>query len=74
MLDGTAHADEYASKIWNDMMAWLAAKIGVPAPPPISFVGRNILLSPVVVVSVVVGLALLIVLLAVALRDDEGEM
>ena len=43
-------------------------------PPPISFSGKNILLSPIVVVSVVIGLALLIALLAVALRDDEGAM
>ena len=56
------------------MMAWLAAKLGVPTPPPISFAGRNLLLSPVVVISVILGLALLIVLLALALRDDEGEI
>ena len=46
----------------------------MPAPPPISFAGRNLLLSPVVVISVILGLALLIVLLALALRDDEGEI
>ena len=74
MINGVGHAEQNASKIWNDMMAWLAAKLGVPAPPPISFAGRNLLLSPVVVISVILGLALLIVLLALALRDDEGEI
>jgi len=74
VLNGSGHADQNASKIWNDMMAWLAVKMGVPAPPPISFAGRNLLLSPVVVISVILGLALLIVLLAVALRDEEGEI
>ena len=39
-----------------------------------SFSGRNILLSPLVVISVVAGLAILITLLAIALRDDEGEL
>jgi hypothetical protein len=74
LLDGTAHADEYRAKVWNPMMEWTAAKVGVAPPPPISFSSKNILLSPLVVVSVVVGLALLIALLAVALRDDEGAM
>ena len=74
LLDGTAHADEYRSRVWNPMMEWTAAKVGVAPPPPISFSSKNILLSPVVVVSVVVGLALLIALLAVALRDDDGAM
>ena len=73
-LDGSAHADEYRARVWNQMMEWLAGQLGVAPPPPISFSSRNILLSPVVVVSVVVGLALLIALLAVALRDDEGAM
>jgi len=73
-LDGSAHADEYRPRVWNPMMAWLGEELGVAPPPPISFSSRNILLSPVVVVSVVVGLALLIALLAVALRDDEGAM
>jgi len=71
---GTQHADEYESKIWNDMTPWLATQLGVAAPPPVSFSGSNILLSPVVVISVVVGLALLLVLLAVALRDDDGAL
>ncbi len=74
LLDGTAHADEYRAKVWNPMMEWTASKVGVAPPPPISFSSKNILLSPVVVVSVVIGLALLIALLAVALRDDEGAM
>ena len=71
---GSQHADEYRSKVWNDMMPWLAARIGVPEPPPVSFSGHNILLSPLVVISVVAGLAILITLLALALRDDEGEL
>jgi acetyl esterase/lipase len=74
LLDGSAHADEYRHRVWNPMMEWTAGQLGVAPPPPISFSGKNILLSPVVVVSVVVGLALLIALLAVALRDDEGAM
>ncbi|MGZ4683365.1 MAG: alpha/beta hydrolase fold domain-containing protein [Acidimicrobiales bacterium] len=74
LLDGGTHADEYLQRVWNPMMEWAAGQVGVAPPPPISFSGRNILLSPVVVVSVVVGLALLIALLAVALRDDEGAM
>ncbi len=74
VVQGSGHADQNASKIWNDMMAWLAVKMGVPAPPPISFAGSNLLLSPVVVISVILGLALLIVLLAVALRDEEGAL
>ncbi len=74
VIKGGGHADQNASKIWNDMMAWLAAKMGVPVPPPISFAGRNLLLSPLVVISVILGLALLIVLLALALRDEEGEI
>ena len=32
-----------------------AVHVGVAAPPPISFSGKNILLSPIVVVSVVIG-------------------
>ena len=74
LIDGGAHADEYRSRVWNPMMEWAAGHVGVAPPPPISFSGKNILLSPIVVVSVVVGLALLIALLAVALRDDEGAM
>lgn len=74
VVQGSQHADEYRAKVWNDMMPWLAAKLGVPEPPPVSFSARNILLSPLVVISVVAGLAILITLLAVALRDDEGEM
>jgi acetyl esterase/lipase len=74
VVDGSGHADQNESKIWNDMMAWLASKLGVSAPPPVSFAGRNLLLSPVVVISVIVGLALLIVLFAVALRDNEGDL
>ncbi len=74
MIDGSGHADQDESKVWNDMMAWLAARLGVPAPPPISFAGRNLLLSPVVVISVIIGLALLILLFAIALRDDEGDL
>jgi acetyl esterase/lipase len=74
LLDGSAHAQEYRHRVWNPMMEWTAVQLGVSPPPPISFSGKNILLSPVVVVSVVVGLALLIALLAVALRDDEGIM
>jgi acetyl esterase/lipase len=74
LLEGSAHADEYRHRVWNPLMEWTAAQLGVAPPPPISFSGRNILLSPLVVISVVVGLALLITLLAVALRDDEGAM
>ena len=74
IVPGTQHADEYESKVWNDMTPWLATKLRVAAPPPVSFSGSNVLLSPVVVISVVVGLALLIVLLALALRDDEGAL
>lgn len=74
LLDGTAHADEYRARVWNPMMEWTAAQVGVAPPPPISFSSKNILLSPVVVVSVVIGLAMLIALLAVALRDDDGAM
>jgi len=74
VIDGSGHGDQDESKVWNDMMAWLAAKLGVPSPPPISFAGRNLLLSPVVVISVIVGLALLILLFAIALRDDEGDL
>jgi acetyl esterase/lipase len=74
VVQGNQHADEYESKVWNKMASWLATKLGVAAPPPVSFSGSNILLSPVVVISVVIGLALLILLLAVALRDDEGEL
>jgi acetyl esterase/lipase len=73
-VDGSGHGDNNEPKVWNDMMAWLAARLHVPLPPPISFAGRNLLLSPVVVISVILGLALLIGLLAVALRDDEGEL
>lgn len=72
VVNGSGHAQQNASKIWNDMMSWLATKLAVPMPPPISFAGRNLLLSPAVVVSVILGLTLLIVLLALALRDDEG--
>jgi acetyl esterase/lipase len=74
VIPGSGHADQDESKVWNDMMAWLALKLGAPMPPPISFAGRNLLLSPVVVISVVIGLALLIGLLAMALRDDEGSL
>jgi acetyl esterase/lipase len=74
VIDGSGHADQNESKVWNDMMAWLAGKLGVPAPPPISFAGRNLLLSPVVVISVIIGLALLILLFAIALRDNEGDL
>jgi acetyl esterase/lipase len=74
VIDGSGHADQDESKVWNDMMAWLAARLGVPTPPPISFAGRNLLLSPVVVISVIIGLALLILLFAIALRDDEGDL
>jgi acetyl esterase len=74
VVEGNQHADEYRSKVWNEMMPWLAAKLGAPDPPPVSFAARNILLSPLVVISVVVGLAILITLLAVALRDDEGDL
>jgi acetyl esterase/lipase len=74
VVAGDRHADEDQTKVWNDMVPWMAAKLGVATPPPISFSGRSILLSPLVVVSVVIGLALLIVLLAVAIRDHEGEL
>jgi acetyl esterase/lipase len=74
VVDGTAHGDAFESKVWNDMMTWLAGRLRVPVPPPISFAGRNLLLSPIVVGSVILGLALLIVLLAIALRDDEGAL
>jgi len=74
VISGSGHAEQNASRIWNDMMSWVAEKLGVPPPPPISFAGHNLLLSPVVVISVILGLALLIVLLALALRDDEGEI
>jgi len=74
VIPGSGHADQDESKVWNDMMIWLAAKLGVPAPPPISFAGRNLLLSPIVVFSVIVGLALLILLFAIVLRDDEGDL
>ena len=74
VVQGSQHADEYRSKVWNDMMPWLAAKVGAPEPPPVSFSARNLLLSPLVVISVVAGLAILITLLALALRDDEGEL
>ena len=74
VVQGSQHADQYRAKEWNNMMPWLAAKVGVPEPPPVSFSTRNILLSPLVVISVVAGLAILITLLALALRDDEGEL
>jgi acetyl esterase/lipase len=74
VVQGSQHADQYRAKVWNDMMPWLAAKVGAPEPPPVSFSARNILLSPLVVISVVAGLAILITLLAIALRDDEGEL
>jgi len=74
VIDGSGHGDQDTSKVWNDMMEWMAAKLGVAPPPPISFAGRNLLLSPVVVISVIVGLALLILLFAIALRDDEGDL
>jgi acetyl esterase/lipase len=74
VVPGNGHAEQNLSKIWNDMMSWLAIKLGVAMPPPISFAGRDLLLSPLVVVSVIAGLALLIVLLFLALRDDEGAI
>ena len=73
-VQGSKHAGDLDSTVWNTMMPWMAGQLGVAEPPPISFSGRNILLSPVVVISVVVGLALLIVLLAMTLRDDDGEL
>jgi acetyl esterase len=74
VVPGSQHATQYKSVVWNKMMPWLAAHLGVAEPPPVSFAERSILLNPLVVISVVVGLALLIALLAVALRDDEGEL
>ena len=74
VVPGSQHATGYKSKVWNTMMPWLATQLGVAEPPPVSFAERNILLNPIVVIAVVIGLALLIVLLAVAFRDDEGEM
>ncbi len=75
VVAGGGHGDVNSSTVWNGMMVWLADKLGVATPPPINFSGQTLLLlSPVVVMSVVVGLALLIMLLALALRDDEGEI
>ena len=74
VVPGSQHATGYKSKVWNTMMPWLATRLGVAEPPPVSFTERNILLNPIVVAAVVIGLALLITLLAVALRDNEGEM
>jgi acetyl esterase/lipase len=75
VIAGDGHGFVTGDDVWNGMMVWLAARLGVPTPPPINFSGQNLLiLSPVVVVSVVVGLALLIMLLALALRDDEGAI
>jgi acetyl esterase/lipase len=75
VVSGSGHGDVIESKIWNDMMVWLAAKLDVPPPPPVDFSGQSIvLLSPIVVVSVVIGLALLIFLFAMVLRDDEGDI
>jgi acetyl esterase/lipase len=75
VVPGGGHGDVTESKVWNGMMAWLASKLGVPTPPTVNFSGQTILLlSPIVIVSVVIGLALLIILLAAVLRDDEGAI
>ncbi len=73
VIPGSGHADQDESKVWNDMMTWLARQARRAHATPDQLRGRSLLLSPVVVISVIIGLALLIGLLAIALRDDEGD-
>lgn len=38
---GSAHASAYTSLVWNDMMPFVASRLGVPAPEPIDFSERD---------------------------------
>lgn len=41
VVPGTAHASAYTPSAWNDMMPFLASRLGVPEPEPIDFTGSD---------------------------------
>jgi acetyl esterase/lipase len=64
VVPGSAHASAYTPSAWNDMMPFLASRLGVPEPEPIDFPGRDhralLLALAAAVLSIAVAIALAI--------------
>ncbi len=41
IVEGHAHADEYVDQVWNSMVPFLADRLGVVRPAPVSFPTKN---------------------------------
>ena len=41
VVPGEAHAHGYAARVWNEMVPWLADRVGQDRPAPVSFPGRS---------------------------------
>jgi dienelactone hydrolase len=74
ILDGREHAGNFTADIWNDMVPWMAARLGVPAPKPVAFneAGGGSLGRPLTI-AVLVVLALTIFVVAAAYRGTRRE-
>lgn len=74
ILDGREHAGNFTAEVWNDMIPWMAARLGVPAPKPVEFreTGSGALGRPLTIATIVV-LALTVFVVATAYRGNRRE-
>lgn len=73
-IEGDQHGNAYTSKVWNDMMPFLADQLGVPRPQPIAFVEERQLKDYVLFLFIgifAVGLLALFIFAAVRHNWDE---
>ncbi|MCX7620538.1 MAG: alpha/beta hydrolase [Acidimicrobiales bacterium] len=75
ILDGREHAGNFTAKVWNDMIPWLAEKLGVPAPRPVTFQGQvgEALKKPLTIAGIVVAV-LTVFVLAAAYRRSRHDL
>jgi acetyl esterase/lipase len=71
VVDGDGHAYAYTATVWNEMMPFLADRVGVPAPEPIDFETGADLTTPVVVIAAVAAILLIAVLVTRVGRRRE---
>lgn len=70
-IPGKAHAHGYGQRVWNEMVAWLAERLGVEAPEPAPFPGDAGDRTGVLVPLLVAALGLVVVVALAAGRAER---
>ncbi len=73
-VEGSKHGNEYTSRVWNEMVPFMADSLGVPTPQPIMFAEERELKDYLLLIFIgmfAIGLLFVFILAAVRGRWDE---